>query len=156
MAARAPGRTQTGARPDGVVGRHLLVGWVALSLFAGLGLTLETLNGFKVGWYLDLANATRRELWTLAHAHGVLLGLVNLAFAATLRAEGSRFSAAARSLASGALIAATVLMPAGFLLGGVVVFGGDPNPAILLVPPGALALIVAGTIVAHQLASRSR
>lgn len=151
MADRSRPRRENPASQEELIRRHLGVGWIALALFATLGLTLETLNGFKLGWYLDLANATRRELWTLAHAHGVLLGLVNVAFAATLRAEGSRFSAAALRLGSRALIAATVLIPAGFLLGGIIVFGGDPNPAILLVPGGGLALILACVIVAQQL-----
>jgi hypothetical protein len=124
------------------VARHLRFGWWSLVIFALLGLGLESLHGFKVGWYLDGGNETRRLLLTLAHAHGVLLALVNLAFAGTLRLAGSAGGRWLR-LASPCLLLAAVLLPAGFLLGGVVVYGGDPGIGILLLPFGA-ALLVAG------------
>ncbi len=66
---------------------HLRFGWAALLAFLALGLVLEALHGFKVGWYLDVASSTRRLLFTLAHAHGTLLALVNIAYALTLRAS---------------------------------------------------------------------
>ena len=56
--------------------RHLRVGWWSLLLFATLGLVLESLQGFKVRAYLDVSNETRRLMWTLAHAHGTLVGIV--------------------------------------------------------------------------------
>ena len=65
--------------------RHEQLGWGMVALFALLGLVLETLHGLKLGGYLSTGAETRRLLWTLGHAHGVLLGLVHLAFAATLR-----------------------------------------------------------------------
>ena len=34
-----------------------------------------------------------------------------------------------------------VLLPDGFFLGGLSVHGGDPNPAVLVVPVGAVLLI---------------
>ena len=58
---------------------HLRGGWWMLLIFLSLGLVLETLHGFKVGFSHDLANETRRHLWTLAQAHGTLLALVNIA-----------------------------------------------------------------------------
>ena len=64
--------------------RHLRFGWWSLAFFLLVGTTLEAMHGFKVGYYLDASNATRRLLWTLAHAHGSLLGLVHLGFAASL------------------------------------------------------------------------
>ena len=70
-------------QPD-LVRRHLLFGWWSLLVFLSLGLGLETLHGFKVGWYLDVANEARRLTWTLAHAHGTLLGLIHLGFAWSL------------------------------------------------------------------------
>jgi hypothetical protein len=39
--------------------------------------------------------------------------------------------------------AAGILLPLGFFLGGVVIHGGDPGLAVLLVPVGAVAAIVA-------------
>src|SRR5262245_40711472 len=64
--------------------RHHLIGWCGLLVFLSLGALLETLHGFKIGFYLDPGHKLRRELWTLAHAHGTLLSLVNIGFAAGL------------------------------------------------------------------------
>ena len=119
--------------------RHVRLGWWSLLLFAALGLVLELLHGFKTGFYLDVPNETRRLMWTLAHAHGVLLALVHLAFG-----FGIQLGFAAHQhlqLASRLLIAATVLLPGGFFLGGATVFGGDPNPAVLITPLGGLTLL---------------
>ena len=52
-------------------------------------------------------------------------------------------------LASKCLQLATLLLPGGFLAGGVVVYAGDPNLGILLVPIGALLLIVAVLLTAR-------
>jgi len=128
----------TGSDP---VRRHLVFGWTSLLAFALLGLVLESMHGFKIGWYLDVGHETRRLLLTLAHAHGVLIALVNLAFAATWR--GLADASAMPRLASPCLLAAGVLMPAGFLLGGLVVYDGDPGLGIFLLPLGA-SLLVAG------------
>ena len=65
--------------------RHLVFGWWCLLLFLFVGIGLEAMHGFKIGWYLDVSNETRRLMWRLGHAHGVLLSLVNIAFAHTLR-----------------------------------------------------------------------
>ncbi|HYQ14246.1 MAG TPA: hypothetical protein VEQ58_00755, partial [Polyangiaceae bacterium] len=57
---------------------NLRAGLWALCVCSALGLGLETLHAFKVGLYLDVGNETRRLLWRLAHAHGALLGLLNV------------------------------------------------------------------------------
>ena len=119
--------------------RHLSFGWWALLLFLTFGLLLESLHGFKVGWYLDVTNKTRRLMWTLAHAHGTLLGLVNIAFGATVHLLPG-WEQRSRNLASYCLMAATVLVPGGFFLGGAAFYGGDPGFGILLLPAGALFL----------------
>jgi len=49
---------------------------------------------------------------------------------------------------SAILIAGSVLMPTGFLAGGTVVHGGDPNVLVALVPIGGALLIVALTSIA--------
>ena len=114
-------------------------------VFALLGLTLETLHGFKVRAYLDVSNETRRLMWTLAHAHGTLLGVVNVLYGLTVAVFAEW---GADALASRGLMAAALLLPAGFFLGGVNPYGGDPGLGILLVPVGALVLIAAlGRIV---------
>lgn len=113
-------------------------GWWSLLVWLTLGLGLEALHGFKVGWYLDVANETRRLMFTLAHTHGTLLSLVHLAFAATLPADAPHLALAGRLLR-----AAAVLMPLGFLLGGVLNREGDPSLGIALVPLGGAFVFVA-------------
>ena len=126
--------------------RHLRIGWWSVAVFGLGGLVLETLHGFKVGAYLDASNETRRLLWTLAHAHGTLLGLVHLEFAATIRIAG--LAPGRLRLASSALVAASVLLPGGFFLGGVQFYAGDPGIGAVLVPIGAALTIYAAVIVA--------
>ena len=122
--------------------RHHLIGWCGLLLFSSLGIALETMHGFKVGFYLDPGQRLRRELWTLAHAHGTLLGLIQVGFAAGLPHLG-RWSAGRLKLVSFFLLDATLLIPLGFFLGGLWPSEGDPWLGILLVPVGALLLFVA-------------
>lgn len=130
--------------------RHLRIGWWALFVFAALGLVLESLQGFKVAAYLDVSNDTRRTMWRLAHTHGTLLGVINVLFALTLRS--SAVTPAAASRISITLTGATLLLPLGFFLGGVVFYGGDPGIGVLLVPVGAVLLLLA----LFWIASRSR
>lgn len=119
--------------------RHLKLGWLSIFVFATGGVVLEALHAFKVGAYLDVGNDTRRLLWTLAHAHGTLIGLLHVAFAVTQR----HVHLSLATLASRSLTAATVLLPGGFFVGGMDIRGGDPGLGVLLVPPGALLLLVA-------------
>ncbi|BET69251.1 hypothetical protein ASA1KI_41690 [Opitutales bacterium ASA1] len=125
---------------DSIPLRHLRFGWWSLLVWLVVGLVLEILHGFKVGWYLDVGYETRRLVFTLAHTHGGALALVNLAAAACLRAFPDLKIDAATSKS---LLAASVLLPVGFLLGGIVVHQGDPGLGILLSPVGALFLVFA-------------
>ena len=123
---------------DPALTKTLRTGWLLLAVSLPFGVTLEGLHGFKVQAYL--ASDMRREMWRLAHAHGTLLGILCLVFAALAErqvAERIRGSVA-RQLRWGA-----VLMPLGFFLGGVLNSEGDPSLGILLVPLGALLLVVA-------------
>lgn len=120
--------------------RHLRFGWWSLFAFLALGIGLETLHGFKLGWYLNVDAEMRRLMFTLAHAHGTLLALVNLAAGLTLRALPA---VAVDRRASTCLIWGSLLMPAGFLLGGVIIHDGDPGLGVLLVPIAALLLLYA-------------
>ena len=133
---------------------HLRVGWWSLLVFLTLGLTLETLSGFKIGLYVDVSSSTRRLMWTLAHAHGTLLAVINIIFAVTLR-MATEWSETTRALASRCLRGALVLMPLGFFLGGIRTFGGDPGLGVLLVPPGGLLLFVAVLLTARAFANRA-
>ena len=129
--------------------RHLRIGWWSLLCFATVGLALEMLHGFKVRAYLDVSNETRRLMWTLGHAHGTLLALVHVIFGLSLRATAEPFVRNLR-LISSCLIGASVLLPGGFFLGGIVVYGGDPGLGVLLVPVGAVLLLAAVFFIASQ------
>lgn len=120
--------------------RHLLTGWIGLCFFLLLGIVLETLHGLKADAYLGPSNATRRLMWTLAHAHGTLFALVNIAFAVSLPAFRTRPRPLVR-VASWGLLAGMVVLPVGFFLGGCWLFGGDPGPGVFLVPLGALFML---------------
>jgi hypothetical protein len=136
--------------------RHLRFGWWSLLVFAVLGLTLESLHGFKVRAYLDASNDTRRLMWTLAHAHGTALAIIHVAFGLMLRVAPDAAARDARTI-SISLIAASVLLPGGFFLGGVTTYGGDPGLGVLLVPVGAAALLWAIFSIARGIrTSRAR
>ena len=127
---------------------HLRVGWWALLGFLTLGIVLESLHGFKIGFYLDVSNETRRLMWRLAHAHGALLSILNLVFSVSTRSLQG-WGGRQRLLASRCLLGALILLPLGFLLGGAFVYEGDPGLGVLLVPPGALLLFLAVFLTAR-------
>ena len=127
--------------------RHLRLGWWWLLTFSALGLALEGLHGFKVAAYLDVSNETRRLMWRLAHVHGALVGVVHILFGLTAKVMGEAAIARIRSI-SLALQAAGVLLPAGFFLGGVAIYSGDPGLSVLLVPIGAVLLLFALLLLA--------
>jgi hypothetical protein len=131
----------------GLSRRHVRFGWWALFTFLLLGVVLDSLHGLKVGWYLEVANSARRLSWTLAHAHGTLLAVVNVIFGVTLD-RAPAFSARSRQVASRCLLGATVIMPAGFLIGGLLPLDGDPGWGIFLVPVGGGLLAVSVLLVA--------
>ena len=66
--------------------RQARFGWWTLLTFLTLGIVIEALHAFKVPWLLDVQNETRRFMWRLAHAHGILasaMGTRNLGTAGT-------------------------------------------------------------------------
>src|SRR5207302_4891834 len=131
--------------------QNLRFGWWSLLVFLSLGGALETLHGFKIGWYVDVGNETRRLMFTLAHAHGTLLALVNIVAGLTGRIV-ERFTL--RSSVSFALIWAAILLPAGFFLGGFVTYDGDPGLGVWLVPVGAALLFYSIARIALDLSKR--
>ena len=144
---KTPGKDEEDPVAVTVATRHLRVGWWALLVFLLLGAVLEVLHGFKVAAYLDPGSDTRRLMWRLAHAHGTLLALVNIAYGLTLRGVAGVATRSA-PLASPCLLLALGLVPLGFFAGGIVVHGGDPGLAVLLVPAGAVALAAGVATVA--------
>ena len=115
------------------------MGWTLLALFLLGGLTLEFLHLIKAPWYFDVR--IRRELWTLAHAHGALLAVLNILFSYSamhcLPQEPLR-QRASRMIRWGAL-----LVPLGFFLGGIGNSETDPSLLIVLTPVGALMVLFA-------------
>ena len=140
----APGKTT-----DSAIRKTLRAGWLLLAISLPFGVTLEALHGFKVQAYL--ASDMRREMWRLAHAHGTLLGI--LCLVSGLLAE-AHIAEAVRPRVLAMIRWGAVLMPLGFFLGGVLNSEGDPSLGILLVPAGALLLVVA--LVRVALAPRAR
>ena len=149
----SPAPTLSGDELRSFAADHLRFGWLALLVFLSLGLVLESLHGLKVGYYLNLNNETRRLTWTLAHAHGTLMGLVLIAFGLTVR-SWSQWEPRSRAMAGRSLKAATLLIPGGFFLGGLFARGGDPGLGILLVPIGGV-LLFAGVLLTGLRAGRA-
>ena len=98
---------------DASVERAVRAGWILLALSLPLGVTLEALHGLKLRVYLE--SGLRRELWRLAHAHGTLLGILLLAFAAVAERH---VAAEQRAAVARDLVRGCVLLPLGFFLGG--------------------------------------
>lgn len=129
---------------------HMRFGWWSLVVFSTLGIVLEMFHGFKIGWYLDGANESRRLMWTLAHAHGTLLSLVHIALANSapwLAATDVRW----RQIASPCLYTATITLPGGFFLAGLNTYSGDPGLGIVLAPIGGFLLLFGVAAVAWGL-----
>ncbi|HMQ03721.1 MAG TPA: hypothetical protein PKD26_07385 [Pyrinomonadaceae bacterium] len=108
---------------------------IGLAFWMTFGLILEGLIGFRSPSYL--LDPTRRELLRLAHAHGAIFSILLLAL--SLGQYAGMISpprAAVLSLRIG-----TILMPVGFLLGGIWLQGSDPGPGIFLAPLGGLMII---------------
>ena len=119
---------------------HRVFGWTLLAISFLLGAAIETLLGMKAAAIHD---PLRHELWTLAHFHAAFLGLFNLLYplVATLGKRTTTF-----------VIAGSVLLPLGFLAGGIGHPEGDPSGGILLAPIGAVLLCAAA--VEHAVRSR--
>ena len=123
-------------------------GWISLALWIAFGILIEGFNGFRSPAYLD--DAVRREMFRLAHAHGTLLNLVLLGAAICARLDLIRLG----RMTSLGLCSAAVLLPAGFLFGGLWHFKDEPGLAILLVPAGAVLLLVTTIYISLTLPRR--
>lgn len=122
--------------------RHLRLGWWSMLAFVTLGIGLEALHALKSAAYLGVGNETRRFMWTLAHAHGVGLSLVQLGFGVTVRTLLPPLTPLLRR-AGHLLTWGSLFVPLGFFLGGLTLHGGDPGIGVVLVPPGAVAIWLA-------------
>ena len=93
--------------PAAIAAVTIRFGLWSLLAYLTLGLALEALHGFKVAWYLEFE--TRRLLWTLAHAHGVLVSVLAIVFGLLLQRTAQ--AAGWHRLVSACLMAAAVLLP---------------------------------------------
>jgi hypothetical protein len=142
----------TGGQRTLSIKHHMRVGWHALLIFGALGTMLEVLHAWKNPAYLGVGNETRRLMWTLAHAHGIGLSLLQIAYAATLAVVFQSQALSVRlQRASWLIDLSTLLMPLGFFLGGLLTYDSDPSLGILLVPLGAFAFLAGAFFVALEL-----
>jgi len=118
-------------KPAGVASQA----WFGLLFWMSMGLLFEGLIGYRSPAYLQ--DALRRELFRLAHAHGALLSILLLVMNLYLLKQ----LISPPKIAVRALQAGVVLMPFGFLLGGVWHYESDPNFLIFLSPLGGLLII---------------
>jgi hypothetical protein len=144
-------RLTTAGEADAYVARHITLGLSSLLVYTVVGFGLEALHAFKLQAYLAVSNDTRRLMWTLGHAHGTLLGLIDIAVGGLLRVGllGGRRVRAVWWL----LAVSTVTLPFGFFLGGVAFYSGDPGIGAALIPLGAVALIAALALAANDVTS---
>jgi len=126
---------------------HLRWGWWLLAVFGLLGMLLDSFHGFQQTFYLADDVPFRRPLWMSAHVSGVVLGIVNISFAASL----DRFSASGvvRVRSSLGLIAASVAMPSGLFLAGLFLHDDRPGTGLLLFYMGALLLVSSLALMAR-------
>jgi hypothetical protein len=123
-------------------------GWISLAAWIAFGILVEGLIGFRIPALLD--DPIRRDMLRLAHAHGTLLNLALIAAAVCARLELLRLQARTAL----ALRCAVIMLPTGFLLGGVWHFQSDPGLGILLVPVGAVLLLASAVQLAQASARR--
>lgn len=117
--------------------RHLRLALAVVAAFLAVGLWLEAMYGLRAQGWMD--DTLRREFLRLGHAHGALLGMLNVAIAWALE-RLSTPQAWARKIRVASLGGA-VLVGLGFIGGGLWHGPTDPGPIALVVPAGALMLL---------------
>jgi hypothetical protein len=110
-------------------------GFISLACWMTFGFLLEGLIGYKIPTYLN--DNLRRELFQLAHTHGTLFSVVLIVVAICLKLNllkpNNQYQIALR--------VGSVVMPVGFLLGGIWHYESDPGFLIWLSPIGAVIII---------------
>ena len=110
-------------------------GWFGLAVFMAFGLLIEGLIGYRSPAYLN--DPMLRELFRLAHFHGTALSLLLVVADLYLLSRDIAIPRPAKlSLRIGA-----VIMPLGFLFGGIATTETDPHFSIILSPIGGVMLI---------------
>ncbi len=85
-------------------------------------------------------------MFTLAHAHGALLAIINIIFALSIEKIGNLGNYI--KFISPGLILSSILLPSGFLLGGLAIYGGDPGVGIILAVIGAISFVITIGLIA--------
>ena len=131
--------------------RNLQAGWWTLLLFVCLGGLLEWNLGFRSHFYMDASQHMRRLMWRLAHSHGTLLALLNIIFG-ICACHFSRPGLPNQEFTASCLQAAGFLVPGGFFLAGLFAYQSTPGLATLLIPLGAILLVLGALLVirTHQ------
>jgi len=117
--------------------RHLRWSLASVAVFLAAGLWLEAMIGLRAAGWVD--DPLRREMLRLGHAHGAILGVLNLAIGWVIVrlqtpdpwARRIRLAAWMGALGVGV----------GFFGGGLWHGLSDPGPLVLIVPAGALMLL---------------
>jgi hypothetical protein len=123
---------------------HLRLSIALVAVFLATGIVLEGLYGLRRADWMD--DPIRREFLRLGHAHGGLLGLLNLVLAWAMTRLGTPEGWAGRVRTAAWLGAGLVGL--GFCGGGLFHGPTDPGPLVLLVPAGALMVLAALVAVA--------
>jgi hypothetical protein len=116
---------------------HLRLSLAVTAIFLAMGLWLEAMLGLRAAGVFD--DALRREFLRLGHAHGALLGLLNVALALAMERLHTP-SAWATRIRPAALVGA-LAVGLGFVGGGLWHGLTDPGPLVLAVPAGAMLLL---------------
>lgn len=128
---------------------HARLSLVFVALVLVSGLVLEGLYGLRAAAFME--DELRREFLRLGHAHGGVLGLLNLACVPLFERLGTP-EGWARPIRVATLLGA-LLVALGFGFGGIWHSATDPGLAVLLVPAGALSLAsacLALAVVRHE------
>jgi hypothetical protein len=121
--------------PEINVRNLLLQSFIGIAAWMSFGLLLEGFIGFRVSAYMSIP--IRRELFQLAHTHGTLLSLLLLLATLTI----SKHLVYPNKFSLLSLRIGTVLMPFGFLLGGIWTNKDEPNMFVFLAPIGGILVI---------------
>ncbi len=122
--------------------------WISLAVWIAFGILLEGFSAFRSTVLLD--DYVRRDMFRLAHSHGTLLNIVLITAAICARLDLIRLSRSS----SISLRTSVVVLPLGFFLAGIWLFKDEPGLAILLVPVGAVLLLVAAIQISLTLPRR--
>ena len=152
---KSPSASESEAAAAATSRAGLVVGLAGLLAWLVGGMALEALHALKSSAYLE--DPVRRLTWTLAHAHGTLLSIAAIVLGVVVLPR-SGAGAASQRRSDRLFAAGAILLPLGFLLGGISHPEGDPGLGILLVPIGAIACAagLAMPLIALARGSRGR